>query len=450
MNFEQLISEYKNEMLTTLKELVSINSTYDETSISKNKPYGEGVYKALQYVANLGKKYGFEVDYCDGYATELTIGKGKKLISIFAHMDVVPATGEWSSDPFLLTQKNGKLIGRGSSDDKGPFVSSFFATLALYKAHLIDDYRVRIVVGGDEERGSSCLIYYFETLKKEAPTYGFTPDSSFPLIYGEKNIAEFYPTLNIKIKNVKSINGGLVPNAVCDKCEVVLEKEDLDFIKYLKNKNIEHVYKDNKVTFIGKSSHGSMPELGKNAALISLAVLGDFYRIEKIKILGEKLQDGSGKAFDCYNNSKLLKETTYCTGIISYKNNTLKLTINFRFGEEVNYEEYVHKFDKYFDVKSTLDNEISPSLLYKPDSFLVKTLLNAYQSETNDYAEHEMVTGGGTYAKHAPNTIAFGAEFPGEETKMHEPDEFIRIDHLYKAAQIYARAIYDLGKSHEN
>ena len=41
-------------------------------------------------------------------------------IILSGHTDVVPASSkEWSSDPFIATQKNNKVYGRGSSDMKG-------------------------------------------------------------------------------------------------------------------------------------------------------------------------------------------------------------------------------------------------------------------------------------------------------------------------------------------
>ncbi len=449
MNYEQLIKPYKDEMVETLTEFVSIPSVYDEKTKTSVMPFGENVDKALKFVGKLGEKHGFSVDYCDGYATELTIGKGEKLIGIFAHADVVPATGVWTEEPFKALFKDGKLIARGSSDDKGPFIAAFFAAKALFDNNLINDYRVRIVVGGNEESGSECLIHYFEKLHKEAPKYGFTPDSSFPLIYGEKYIADFYPTLKVSIPNIKSINGGVVSNAVCDNVKVVMEKDD-NFSNYLKNKNIKFEKCDDGVIFIGKSSHGSMPQFGENAALICLKAIGDFYNIKELSNIGENLSDTSGKKFGCYKNSRILQETTFCVGMISFENDLLKITVNYRFGEEANLNETVKQFDKFFGTTSSIDEDILNCLIYEPDSFLVKTLLNAYQEETKDYRKHNLVTGGGTYAKHAPNTIAFGAEFPGVETKMHEPDEFIILDQFYKSSEIYARAIYDLGTKDEN
>jgi succinyl-diaminopimelate desuccinylase len=57
-----------------------------------------------------------------------------------------------------------------------------------------------------------------------------------------------------------------------------------------------------------------------------------------------------------------------------------------------------------------------------------------------------MITiGGGTYAKEAPNTIAFGSNFPGKENHIHEPDEKIDLEDFYTSIGIYAHAIYVLG-----
>lgn len=61
---------------------------------------------------------------------------GKKTILIYGHLDVQPAHLDdgWDSEPFVLTERNGKLYGRGSSDDKGP---------VLCWLHAIEAFQVR-------------------------------------------------------------------------------------------------------------------------------------------------------------------------------------------------------------------------------------------------------------------------------------------------------------------
>ena len=443
MNYSLLLEKYRVEMLTKLNELLSIPSVYDEKTVTKNQPFGKEVHSALQYVAKLGEELGFKVDCCDGYATELTIGEGEKLISIFAHSDVVPASGNWTNDPFKPTLIDGKLFARGTSDDKGPLIAALYATKALADNGLISGYRVRLVVGGDEERGSGCLHHYFEVLKKEQPTYGFTPDSDFPLIYGEKQIVDFYPEIAVKLPEIKKIYGGVATNAVCDKVVVEMKKNE-DFINHLKEHQIEFEIAEDKIIFYGKSCHGSTPQLGVNAALICLSSIGEYFNVPTLSKIGVELSETSGKKFNGFYHSKLLGDTTYCLGMINYENGKLKFTINFRSGENVDLKTIVNNFDEHFGSKSEM-KEPSPYLLFDPKCKLVKTLLKAYRKETHDYSK-PLTTGGGTYAKHAPNTLAFGALFPNRESRMHEPDEYISLDDFYLSSVIYARAINLLGK----
>ena len=444
MKLNDFIINNKDTMIEELMRFISINSVYDEKTVTKDRPFGAGVAKALEYVAKLGEANGFKVDRCDGYCTELTIGEGKKTIGIFAHADVVPATGVWTDGPFSPFVKDGKVYGRGSSDDKGPFMAAFYAILALKNADLIKNYKIKLVVGGDEERGSRCLDYYFKNLKKEDPTYGFTPDADFPLIYGEKGIIDFFPQLSIKIPHVKSIKGGAATNAVCDKVEIELDDaRELD--KYLKENCVAHKTEGNIVKIFSLSAHGSTPELGVNAALKTLRILGNVYKVDKLTKLYEELSDTRGKAFGGYAHTKLMGETTYCVGMISYEKDVLSFSVNFRYPETVKYKEFVENFDKHFGTKSTVGHE-SKYLLFNPKSPLVKTLMKAYLRESHDYFHGPMTIGGGTYAKHCKNTVAFGALFPGREYVMHQPDEYMPVNDIVKSACIYARAIYLLGK----
>jgi acetylornithine deacetylase/succinyl-diaminopimelate desuccinylase-like protein len=51
----------------------------------------------------------------------------RKPILLLAHLDVVPASrGDWSVDPFKLTEQDGYFYGRGSSDDK--YMAAAFVT----------------------------------------------------------------------------------------------------------------------------------------------------------------------------------------------------------------------------------------------------------------------------------------------------------------------------------
>ncbi len=446
INFDDLAKTYRASALGTLEEFIKINSVYDPSTIAEEKPYGNGVNEMLEAVRHMGLIFGFESKMIGGRAVELSFGSGEKLISVYAHADVVPATGNWTNPPFLPFVKNGKIYGRGSSDDKGPMIAAFFALKLLKDNGLINGYRVKLVVGGDEERGSSCLDYYFNEYHGEVPSYGVTPDADFPVVYGEKGISNFSSKFNVALDDVESIEAGVVPNAVIDKATVNFKKIDNSFLNFIKENNSEYKIDGSSVIFFGKSSHGSTPELGVNAAIIALQNLANFYRDEKLKTFVEKIKDTTGKSFNCFGESSNLGKTTFNIGILKYANGQLEYITNFRFPENVDASNSIRKYDEINGTNSTVISIAQP-LLFEPNSFLIQTLLKTYAEHTHDYAAKPIFLGGGTYAKEAKNTVAFGATFPGENTHMHEPDEFMNIDNFYSCIAIYADAIYRLGTS---
>lgn len=447
IDFKKLVKPYEKEALETLIKDVSINSTYDKDSISNEAPYGKGVKECFDLLKEIAIKDGFNVDTCDNRCLEISYGSGKNLIYVLAHQDVVPASKiGWESDPFTPTLKDDRLYGRGTSDDKGPGISAYYALKALKENNLIDDYRVRLVFGGDEERGSSCLKYYFDTLKKEEPTFGFTPDGDFPLIYGEKGITNYYYDDKVEFDEIIEINAGTVINSVIDSAIVKLKNPD-KLEEYLKKRDLIKYKRIDKNTFefIGKAAHGSLPEEGINAGIILLSVLGDCFNYPYLSLLANEYSSPFGKNLNCEFTSKNLGKTTYNVGTLTYKNNEFKMGVNFRYPETVDPVKTIEKIKEVSPFKIKYEKG-SDALYYDPETPFIKLLANIYEEETLDKINKMKTIGGGTYAKEAKNTVAFGSNFPGKIDHIHEANEKIDLEDFYTSMSLYARAIYSLGK----
>src|SRR6056297_1736004 len=106
MNLENKIKNYEEEMIETLKKLVSYASILDENN--ENYPFGKKIDDCLKNTLNIFEKLGFETYYGNGYYGYAEIGSGDELIGILGHLDVVPAgdINNWNSPPFELTEKN--------------------------------------------------------------------------------------------------------------------------------------------------------------------------------------------------------------------------------------------------------------------------------------------------------------------------------------------------------
>jgi succinyl-diaminopimelate desuccinylase len=66
------------------------------------------------------------------------IGSGHPVVMLHAHTDTVPVgeaeAAAWSSDPFTAVERDGRVYGKGSVDDKGPLAAMMIAFKKLAKA----------------------------------------------------------------------------------------------------------------------------------------------------------------------------------------------------------------------------------------------------------------------------------------------------------------------------
>lgn len=450
-DYRKMVEPYKEEALKTLKEYVDIDSVYDESTITKEHPFGQGVENALSYVAKLGEKLGFHVDRCDNYVTELTYGEGDKTFDIYAHSDVVPVIKKnWTKKPFELIEEDGVLYGRGTCDDKGPGLACLYAVKALMDNNRLGGYKMRFLFGGNEERDSLCLEHYFHTMKKGYPTLGISPDADYPLIYAEKSIYAYNADYEVKIPNVKDFHLGDALNIVLSEVEVELDEDekkvDESLKEYLKEyPKLQARFESGRLWMKGIPAHGSMPYLGINAGLHLIDFLGRLYHIDLLSRIAEMYFDGLGKKFHGDFTDEYFKETSYNVGRIGYEKGHLTLSVNFRFPASMDIKTLLEKVSKLTSSKLTLLGG-SQGFVSDPKSDFVQILLHSYQKETNDYESKPLAIGGGTYARESKNSVAFGAAFPGRDYRMHGDDEYFPISDFFDNMQIYAHAIDDISE----
>ena len=447
--YQDLVKPYQEEMMKSLKEFIAIDSVYDEDSRDEANPFGKGVSKALQYIENLAKKDGFIVKNYDNMVVEILTNDLEPNVTIMAHADVVPTGTGWPQDPFELTEKGDFLYARGVADDKGPLLSCYYGLKALRDNNLLGNYQVRFLVGGNEERGSACMEHYFQTLKKKQPTYGFSPDSAYPLTYAEKGIGGFLVKKDIDLPEVISIKGGVASNSVIERCEVLL-KEDLNLIDYLNKQDVDYSYlaKGNQMvlTFNGLAAHGSVPWMGKNAAMEAVKQLGNYYKNADLQLLYKLYSPLRGEGVNAAAHSEDMGDNSLNVGLFSLENGKLEMVVNFRHVETVTSEQMMKNIIEASKPFEVINGGFSPVLYYPKDHPLIKTLLRVYQEETGDLETPIIASGGGTYAKEADNVVAFGMEYPGHDPKMHGVNENTKKSYLFESMGIFAHAIIELGK----
>ena len=244
------------EMKRSLRELCRIESVAG-IDVSDDAPYGAGCAQALDYALELCRRLGFETKLCENHRYGWAqIGTGETVVGILAHLDVVPAGSGWSHPAYDLSEENGRLYGRGVSDDKGPIIACIYAMKDILDAGLPLKRRVRIIFGQSEESGDwDDMAYYRE--HEELPVFGFTPDADFPAIYGEKRLLNYKLTMPLEESGLLDIRGGSASNVVPDHCEARLLIDG----------------HESCISASGKASHASTPEDGENYNVVTGTVV---------------------------------------------------------------------------------------------------------------------------------------------------------------------------------
>jgi len=458
------IEAHRQEIVETTQALLRIPSV--EGAPAPGAPFGAETRQALDYALSVTARYGLTTKNLDGYAahaewTAPGVAPDAPIVGALAHVDVVPAGEGWSHPPFGAEIAGGKIYARGATDDKGPAMAALWALLAVKECGVPLTRRIRLILGANEESGFGCVKHYFA--HEEMPVTGFTPDAMFPLVYAEKGIANAVLTRSAPPEggpiHLASLAGGQRPNMVPDTAEAVLQNPSpraavvarLNAVVGVTTEDMES--DDLRVTAKGVSAHGSTPENGVNAvAVLCDALLLLDHEEDQIAVIQQMrawAEDTAGGTLGIAGRDDVAGPLTSNLGVAALEDGRVSLTFNIRYPVMWNSETLRACLEAGIAGSGwSLDSLTDQAPLYVPlDDPLVATLLQVYRDETGDETA-PLTMGGGTYARSMRKGIAFGPSFRDADPAdggAHEKDECWPVEHLIRAAKIYARALARLA-----
>lgn len=396
--------------------------------IRTENPPGENYPECARAIGRMMEKIGCDVEYVDvpqkllpklaPHGSHLprvsVIGKHRgqyerPLIHFTGHFDVVPAGTDWTVDPYGGVVKDGRVYGRGSSDQKSGIVSQIFAIYALKKAGIELKGTILSSATPDEETGGFAGLGYL-------------------------------------------VEQGYVTEKNTDYC-VITECLDVDKI-CLGHRGTLWFEIETK----GRQSHGSMPSEGINAIENMVKVINAV----KAEIEPELAGGSQYPIMPPQCRKSTLTATTIHAGTkVNTVPNSCKASFDWRLIPEQNVAwakekilsvcERLKQEDSSFDYTMNTIMEVEPTIV-PDDTEVVKAFLDAggiYLKKALDFSlspgsdDQKFVVKQGNIRQ----CIVYG---PGQLVLAHKSDEYVAIEDMKSAAKIMALAAVKLLGLKEN
>lgn len=139
----------EEQKLKILEDLVAIKSV------------NENEIEVANYLKKIFEDHGIEATLVPVTDTRVNlvaeIGSGSPVFGISGHMDVVSPGDEskWATDPFVLTEKEGKLYGRGANDMRSGLAALAIAIIDIKENDSLQKGTVRFMATTGEEVGGA-------------------------------------------------------------------------------------------------------------------------------------------------------------------------------------------------------------------------------------------------------------------------------------------------------
>jgi acetylornithine deacetylase/succinyl-diaminopimelate desuccinylase-like protein len=436
------------------KSIAELSKLVAQPSISAQ---GIGLKECAAIVAEMLRARGFTAEIMDTDGAPVVFaerkGKSEKTLLFYNHYDVQPPEPLelWETPPFEPSLRNGKLYGRGVSDDKSHIVSRLHAIDALIATDGELPCNVKFIIEGEEETSSVHLHDFIrqnkEKLKADACIWEFggVDHREVPMQYlGLRGICYVELSVRTAAIDVHSGTGGSIfPNAAW---RLVWA------LSTLKGP-------DEKIRIPGFYDNIVQPSARDRQLMEALPDVGPVYKeMYGVKEFIKGLKGGTELKME-----EVFTPTCTICGLTSgYQGPGSKTVqpafasakVDFRLVIRQDPEDILKKLRAHLDAEGFSDVEINflggePAARTDPDDPFVRTVVQTAE-EVFEFPMEIVPTVGGSGPSYPfvhdlglPVATA-GLGYP--DTRAHAPNENIRIDLYLKHARHMARVLKEFAK----
>lgn len=403
-NILELAQKHEKDVANFLVDIVSIPSLSGQE---------KGV---VERIAKEMKKVGFDDVKIDGLGSIIgRIGNGPVKIAFDAHIDTVDVgTRElWNFDPHAAHIKDGKVFGRGTTDQKGGMASMVYAGKIIKELGLAKNATIYMVGSVmEEDCDGLCWDYLIKEENLRPDICVLTEPTSLNLYRGHRGRME----IKVKAKGV-SCHGSAPErgeNAIYKMAHIVLDIEKLN----------ERIRSDD---FLGKGTV-TVSEIKSVSPSLCAVADGAEIHLDRRLTWGETEESALAeiRALPSFKDLTVGADLRVCPPVEVFVPTY----------EGLGYTGKTFPMKKYFPTwKIAADHEgvVAARSAHKK-LFDVEPKVDKWTFSTNGVA---------IMGIHGIPCIGFG---PGHEKEAHAPNEWTPVEHLVKATAFYAQFAEEMGK----
>lgn len=463
---------YSTALVDSLEKMISFNTVADKDVPFERNPHHLGF---KQYLKDQAAALG--LDYVDhGYVVIIGLGQGSERVGIVTHGDIQPVDPtKWKKSPFVLdkTSEPGRLVGRGTEDDKGPIATAMYAMKAIKDRQVALSKRLELYVYMAEESDWDPLTQFLKT--HVPPQVNITIDAEYPVVTAEKGWGAVRVTMPVTTPApagnaplVSAFAGGFFGSQIPEDASAVIDNATPALEAQIRHRAARHKGMRYTMTWqgrqlsikaLGVSAHSSKPEDGINA----VSMLADALKVRTwpdngagtlVNFLNDLVGTGVyGERFGkiAYRDS-FMGPMTFSPTVIKQTADGLELNINLRRPRgkagavlEAEIRAALDQWQAAHVKLAKVELQITEPWV-QGDAPQIPTLLSVFSHYTGIRDPKPISIGGGTNSRLFPNAVSFGPTMPGTVYSGHSEHEFITLKQLLLNLEMYTAVMVELAK----